>query len=101
PNDIYGLYLVGTTLTHAAGQTATYYNANSDLYFANGATFNNVGTFSVVGSRGIYNGGGATSTFNNSGTYVVNNGGGTHNFGGGMIFNNTGLVDVPRGKFDL
>ncbi len=94
------------TLNNAAGQTATQaatLNNDANLVFSNGATFNNHGTFLAKGndSDGFFDGGGGDSTFNNTGTFTRTTGTDVFTIHNGIIFNNSGTVNVKSGTLSF
>src|SRR5262249_16945016 len=86
--------LSASTMTNAAGQTIKFLTNNGNgLLLANGSVFNNAGSIIGDSYTSFLSGGGALSTFNNSGTYTGTNGSSI----GGIVFNNTGNVNVAAG----
>ena len=94
------LTLSGATLNSPFGQTATDSGAHS-FVFADGAIFNNSGTFFAQNNNGLLFSGGTGSTFNNSGIFIRNVGTGTYTVNNGIAFNNSGTVDINSGIFAL
>ncbi len=74
--------------------------ATGDIFLevGSGATFTNAGTLTGSGGAEIVNNGGATNTFANSGTFDVT---GSFTVGSGLVFTNTGAVNVQSGSLLL
>ncbi len=69
------------------------------ISFSNGATFNNIGSFTAGDSEAFINGGGAASVFNNSGEFTKTGGAGQFNVN--IPFTNTGTVTIESGTLNL
>ena len=85
-------------LTLPAGQEASW--TGGLLNFFGMATFNNMGTFRVEHTdNGFIQdvGGTGTKTFNNAGSFIKETGTGITTIGNGIVFNNTGEVQVLAG----
>ncbi len=93
-------YLDGTTLETTG---ATVWTGNGTLYAANAATWNNTstGTIDLQGDADFYSWYGAQPTFNNAGTLTKSNGTTTDESYISGIFNNTGTVQVKKGRLSL
>jgi mannose-6-phosphate isomerase-like protein (cupin superfamily)/predicted secreted protein len=89
------------TLNLAAGQTAAMTGPSTRLFFANGATLNNSGTFLAQNDHAFHNAGGAASTFNNLGTFTRDTATGTFAINGNIRFHNTGVVNVNSGTLQF
>ena len=90
----------GGSLTNASGQNATIGATGAiDVGLEDGATFTNAGTLTGSGSAQIFfNNSGAAGTVANSGTFDVT---GSFTIGAGLIFNNTGAVNVQAATLVL
>src|SRR6185436_704825 len=76
-----------------------------EVFFRNGAVFNNNGTFLAQtnfgsGSDGFFDFGGG-GTFNNTGTFTRNTGSTAFTIGGNIVFDNSGTVNVQSGILAL
>ena len=94
--------LDGTTLTNAAGQTATWSGAASGIAGSNGAVFNNLGTF-LAQNDGTFTGSSGGASFNNQGSFTKSGDVGEVDFGPQAAFNVSGggAVDVQSGTLGL
>jgi len=90
------------TLLNPSGETATMgASGTSNLDMAAGATFDNAGTVSAT-NGGIFDvGGGIARTVDNSGTFNVSDTGATFQIGSGLMFNNTGKLNVMSGMLAM
>ncbi len=94
------LYLVGETLTNLGTATWTL----GYIEFDNGAVFNNAGTLTLQlpGNYYTYLNQGDAGTFNNSGTLIqASSSGITNGLGDGVVFNNSGSVQVQSGNLGV
>ncbi|MDD1463724.1 SBBP repeat-containing protein, partial [Dolichospermum sp. ST_sed5] len=89
--------LDGTTLETTG---ATVWTGNGTLYATNAATWNNTstGTIDLQGDADFYQYSGAQLTFNNAGTLTKSNGTTADDSYIGGLFNNTGTVQVKKGR---
>src|SRR6185369_4244974 len=61
--------LIQRTLNLPSGQSTAMSGASTRLFFQNGATFNNAGTFLAENNQGLFHSGGS-ATFNKSGVFT-------------------------------
>jgi hypothetical protein len=71
----------------------------SQIYFSNGATFNNTGSFELRNDSTLNFNGGTGLAFNNSGVFTKTASSGTTSVG--VAFNNTGTVSLLTGMLQL
>ncbi len=76
----------------------------AEVFFQNGAVFNNNGIFLAQTSNGFSDGffdNGGGGTFNNTGTFTRNTAGTVFTIGPDIVFNNSGTVNVQSGTLSL
>ncbi|MDY0748881.1 PEP-CTERM sorting domain-containing protein [Paucibacter sp. R3-3] len=84
---------VGGTLTNAGTMTAT-----DNLYFDDGNTLVNTGSYQFLNDAGLYNNGGAGSFVNKGTLAKIAGGGDTHVSVSGFSNASTGVIDVQTGR---
>ncbi len=95
-----GATLNGRRLDNA--RTATWTNlGQGNLFFSNGAIFNNNGIFEIQNNANILNNGGAASAFNNNGTFRKVVATGVTEIRIPFNNSNTGVVDVQTGTVNF
>jgi len=93
-----GKFMDGCTITNKGTANVT---GTGIVYFQNGASFDNQAgaTFDFQTDADLNYSGGAATTFNNAGTLTKSGGAGTSTIG--LVFNNTGQVNVSSGILEL
>jgi hypothetical protein len=86
----------GANLTNPV---ASYFLGNGTFEIDDSAALTNTGTFSAQGSGLIQ--GSNSGFFNNQGVFIRDFGTGTFVIGNGILFTNSGLVNVETGELDL
>ncbi len=97
------VFLDTRTFNNAVGSSATLSNF-AQVFFQNGAVFNNNGTLLAQTSNGFSDGffdGGGGGTFNNTGTFTRDTAGTVFTIGPNIVFNNSGTVNVQSGTLSL
>ena len=91
--------LDGRTLTNPVGQTATWTNTTGGFELADGAIFDNLGTFSDQSAGVFQQGTGAAGAFNNPGSFTKS----TNGMANVLVPFNVagGTVDVQSGELHL
>jgi hypothetical protein len=93
-----GKFMDGCTITNKGTANVT---GTGIVYFQNGASFDNQAgaTFDFQTDADLDYSGGAATTFNNAGTLTKSGSAGTSTIG--LVFNNTGQVNVSSGILEL
>jgi hypothetical protein len=95
--------LDGRTLVNANAQTITWSGTSNNLYIQDGAVLSNPAssTFNVTADNSVYGPVGVSGTFRNAGTFTKSGTTGTTEFNYGVLFNNSGTVNVNGGTLKL